>query len=565
MTTRYKQIYNIWNVCAGPAPSTGYHFADYNSNKSNNTQLGPLDTNLVQQIDRINSLQYSLEISRENLTQLGARGLIDRHIINRPEIQLNFNYWIAGVRNEDRLGFVVNYNDITGLPILSQDICCLKNFTGKQTDNRNLFVAVSPDTLDLNGRIGNQSITGDIDPRNLLVWSFGNCYINAYSVRGAVGEIPQASVSYVCENIMISSGSGANIPALHPKSGITIENTKFVIPRSESYIYPSVITPKDITVEITKDNFVTPEAKYDYIYLYNLSTNLYNKIEISGSTNNENIFISAGISSPPNNQFSGLYLKNLYDNRYNRLLTSGNNGNERLIIYSGMTGITGDNVISFLNLKNITTNKYARISPSGAVDIENLIINNNQLLQNSGLLYNNINAYLGINASGINTPLQSFDFRINLNRDKLQSIGYVLPIDRPINFPIFADINTSLIVDDNITGHLLEYVNKNENYNIIINMYNPNCNNRQSIAAQYKIKAAKVENINYSYNLNNKLIANFGFLAEIDIDRPDKGLFISGLLNLPEERFPYAYLLLENNRTGMVLTEDGIPLIIGNV
>ena len=437
--SRQRLIYNVFGVYASDT-ATGYHALDYNGVPINSTELSLFDYNRVRQIDRIQNFQYSIDISRTNVAQLGKRGLVNNYIISRPPINISFDYLLGGLRNEARLGFVVNYLNSTGEPILSQEICAFKNFTGYFEDCRNIFVAVSPNNeKDINDNIQDlNNPDSSIDPKDLQVWGFGNCYINSYSVNAGIGQFPSASVGYICDNInLTSSGSGANIPAVHPKTGNLIPGIKFVIPRAESIKDPSVFRPGDITLKV------------------------------------------------------------------------------------------GD----FLN--------------------------------HTGVFSETAEGLFGVTSLGM--PIQSFDLSVNLEREELKSIGYVLPVDRRINFPIFAQINLSTIIEDNKSGDLSLYLNQNTPYSILIDMLNPGCSD-QEIGMQFKIHNCKLEGVNYGVSVNNKLIGTFGFIAEIDMDDASKGFYISGILNAPFPEVNANYLLLqERNQTGFLLLDDEDLIIINNI
>jgi hypothetical protein len=519
--SRFRQIYNIWGLWASEPPATGYCFSNYADQKHNNPELGLFDHNLLHQIDRIQNIGYSVSIDRTNLAQLGTRSLVGRPIVNHPNVELSLSYLIAGVRNEDRLGFVTNYQDFTGNLHLSQDTCCFQNFTGYDTDSRNVFIAISPDQSDLANRIQDvENPNGDINPSSLFVFGFGNCYLNSYRVNASVGSFPVASVGFICDNIMAySSGSGVNIPAVLPKTGSLVPNVKFTIPRLTSIPSPSVIQPKDITLEIT--NLFNPVGTlYNEIFLFNKQTNLYNKIRVSGDYGNETLLINNGETIPPSGYFSGLYLKNTTSDLYNQLFTSGTDGNQVVLSYSGVS-YQNSGFFDILYLKNITNNRYVGLNTFGDLNNENVLINN--------LEFTNYptDALFGVNSSGV--PIQSFDMSVNLDREDLKAMGYVLPIDRKVNFPIFANLNFSTIVGDNFSGSLIDKIQKNQSYDLIVNMYNPGCTPllTRQIGIQYKIKNAKLENFNYNHDLNSNLTANFGFRAEIDISN-EKGMFISG-------------------------------------
>ena len=429
-----RQIYNIWSLNVSEAPATGFSYSDYNNIRHNRSDLTVFDNNLVYPIERVNSFQYSLDIQRDNVAQLGSRDLIRRPIVNRPFISCSFGYYLVDIRNEKSLGFVVNYPDMTGTPILSEEICCLRNFTGAETDSRNLYLAINPSSNeDINNRISNPFVSGaNISASGLYVMGFGNAYLTSYSVSASVGSFPQASVNYICNNILVtSSGSGARIPAVYPKSGNLVNDATFVIPRSETNSRLSVVRPKDIMIQILDTGFAE----------------------------------------------------------------------------------TND-------------------------------------------------GFFAISSSGI--AAQSFDMKLTLNRDDMRSIGYVMPLDRRINFPIFADIGLSVIVGDNKTVNLSDIVRQDNTYNLLISMYNNNCITNitgKTMAIQYKINNACLNRVSYSYDINSKLLANFNFTSEIDMTR-QKGLFISGTLNIPTPDFPYDFLLLESNKTGFLFTEDDNLLII---
>src|ERR1041384_8053833 len=150
---RNRQIYNIWGLFAGSAPSYSGEMSDYNNEKFSSRSLTIFDNNLLQQIERVNSFNYQFDVEQTNISQLGTRSLVNRIVLNRPSIAFGFNYSLVDLRNEKAIGFVVNYPDITGNPIQNQEICCIKSFTGALTDSRNLYLAISPDNLDLNERL----------------------------------------------------------------------------------------------------------------------------------------------------------------------------------------------------------------------------------------------------------------------------------------------------------------------------------------------------------------------------------------------------------------------------
>ncbi len=248
---RNYQKYNIWGLFAGPAPASGFHYSDYNNIGMANSNLTIFDNNLLSQIDRVNSFSYDFSVQRQDLKQFGVRSLVGRSIVERPSIKVDFSYWMVGLRNENNLGLLVNYINVTGSPVLSQDECIFNAFTGHDTDVRNLFLAVSPDNTDIDNNVGDQFSSQLMSPSNLFVMGFGDCYLTSYGITASVGNIPKVSLSYIGDNVTAyASGSGCNVPAIDSQSGKLISGVYFTIPQAITYGDPAALSPGDIHLRI---------------------------------------------------------------------------------------------------------------------------------------------------------------------------------------------------------------------------------------------------------------------------------------------------------------------------
>lgn len=128
--------------------------------------------------------------------------------------------------------------------------------------------------------------------------------------------------------------------------------------------------------------------------------------------------------------------------------------------------------------------------------------------------------------------VQNYEIELNLLRKPLYSLGYKIPVDRPIVFPIFATLNTSFIVGDNQTGRLMDLISKNNDYNVTISMRNPAFSRKLGIGMQYDFLRAKLNNLSIDSSIGPSKIVNLGFTTELDPDDLTKGLFISGRLVL---------------------------------
>ena len=109
---------------------------------------------------------------------------------------------------------------------------------------------------------------------------FGNCYLQSYSTRGAVGDFPSASVAYNAYNIDFNlSGSGFKAPDINTKTGTPFNVSDVVIPRILAEEGYSALQPGDIS--ITTDSFSGLGVDFDKLHIqsYNIDLNL-NKVPL---------------------------------------------------------------------------------------------------------------------------------------------------------------------------------------------------------------------------------------------------------------------------------------------
>lgn len=265
--TRYRTIYNIYGVFAGPAPANINHFIDRSGVLNNNiTTVNGNNYNLIKNVSRVQNADYSVSIDRIDIRGLGRKGNISSEIISDPQVSLNFNYLQVGVLNELRLGFYANYTQTdpytnSGLAYWTDNfgVCSISGFLTrsnerenndlawpmKYRDQRNIFVVAKNGSEDLKA-------TGhaEIDPLavNYSVYGFGNCYINSYRASASVGSFPQVAVGYLCDNLVFySSGSGSTIPAIDPNRQ-RVSGVQFAVPTLTNEPTISALLPGDINL-----------------------------------------------------------------------------------------------------------------------------------------------------------------------------------------------------------------------------------------------------------------------------------------------------------------------------
>lgn len=219
---RNRIIYQSEALYAGPSPATGDHFAG-----------GNVGNNLVNQLHRIQSANYSFNIARTDVNQFGELGAIDRVILESPTVSLDFSYILNSFGNEELLGFG---------PLDSTDVTCISGILNKTTDERNYFirtVAEGSDALSIGTGAANQNVI-----------AVGNGFITSYSTEASVGNFPTATVNVEGLNMQFDAGvTGNYIPAVTPSNGSKITSKKYSLPTATSSIAQgslSALRPGDI-------------------------------------------------------------------------------------------------------------------------------------------------------------------------------------------------------------------------------------------------------------------------------------------------------------------------------
>lgn len=199
---------------------------------SNSPATGDLSS--ITQIHRVQSANYSYNITRTDINQYGQYGRIGSIILEPPTVSLDFTYLLTNVNNEQALGFTVN-----------QNTTCISGFLSNAEDERNYFITLSPKGTDDIGQTNNAV-------RN--VYGFGNGFITSYTSEGAVGAVPTVSVNVEASNFKAYiSGSNQATPAINPVDGSSIVGPTFTIPTAVTgYASQAVaLRPGDIVLDIS--------------------------------------------------------------------------------------------------------------------------------------------------------------------------------------------------------------------------------------------------------------------------------------------------------------------------
>ena len=184
----------------------------------------------------LQSLNWSQTIPRQDVPVYGKFAPIAREIVESPEVTLDFSYNLSDLDNELLLG--LNYDGAAALTKL----------LNRTEDEKNYFILVAPEGSDAVGLGGSSA--------GINVWGIGNGFLNSYSIEGAVGGFPTASVQIQGLNLRsYTGGNNQEIPAINPTTGLEIAGAYFTIPtvpdQTVGYGKVAVIKPGDITLDLS--------------------------------------------------------------------------------------------------------------------------------------------------------------------------------------------------------------------------------------------------------------------------------------------------------------------------
>jgi hypothetical protein len=218
-------IYNQEALFCGASPATGFHYSS-----------GTSGANRIKQLHRVQSVDYSFNIDRLDVNEFSVLSRIDQIIINPPTVDLNFNYLLHSVDNEETFGLTVN-----------QGVSCISGFLSKAEDDRNFFVSIAPQGQDNANFAGTRSVYG-----------FGNGFVSSYNAEGAVGGLPTASVGVTAFNFRAYNIETGASPAINPTNGVPVTNAPFALPVATTG-YANAITalrPGDIDFSLEGINTI---------------------------------------------------------------------------------------------------------------------------------------------------------------------------------------------------------------------------------------------------------------------------------------------------------------------
>lgn len=279
MANRNRVIFQSEAVFISPSPATGalttsgQTFPGLYGNAA-----GQLSGNsVINQLTRVQSINYGLQIPRVDVNQFGELAAIDRPNISQPSVTLSMSYINAGLSNEDYIGLTVTPTGQTW------SLSCISGILNKTDDEKCIFVVDAPEGQDINNNAG-------INVAGTNSYGFGPMFLTSFTTKGQVGQLPTTDLNFEGLNIVIQTGIYGNAsPAVFPSNGTRVTGWFYKLNTATSNPNPgsgdltiSAIRPGDLNIFIynsgTNNEFsdfgATVSAVSGAVQSYNLGFNL---------------------------------------------------------------------------------------------------------------------------------------------------------------------------------------------------------------------------------------------------------------------------------------------------
>lgn len=188
------------------------------------------------QLNRVQSANYSFEVSRQDINQYGQLASIDRIILEQPTVNFDFSYYLNSGENEANLGLSV----ATGAGIIATaGTPALSGILTANKDTNNYYILTVGEGKDANidGKTGGKTI------------GIGNGFLSSYSMEASVGNIPTVSINGEGMNMRFYADISGTLPTINPEDGSSVAGT-FTIPNPVTGAGYSALRPGDVDLTI---------------------------------------------------------------------------------------------------------------------------------------------------------------------------------------------------------------------------------------------------------------------------------------------------------------------------
>ena len=160
----------------------------------------------VMDLHRVQSANYSFNITRQDVNQFGELAAIDRIITDTPTVSFDTSYILANFDNENKLGFRVAPS---GSEANTTFVSCISGLIDSST------TAHQKDYFILTSKEGSDAVDNLNTGKYESIIGIGNGFITSYSSEASVGGLPTASVGVEGMNMNFNTvADGTQVSAI---------------------------------------------------------------------------------------------------------------------------------------------------------------------------------------------------------------------------------------------------------------------------------------------------------------------------------------------------------------
>tara|TARA_R110000772_G_scaffold115621_14_gene220499 strand:- start:372 stop:1520 length:1149 start_codon:yes stop_codon:yes gene_type:complete len=199
------------------------------------------------QLRRVQSANYSFNISRQDINQFGQLSRLEAIILESPTVSFDTSYYLGDGYNEQGLGFANDTNFNVGF--ISGQLA--------STSGNNFYILTAPEGIDANSPYTSTGFS---------TIGIGNAFVTDYSLEASVGGIPTISVSVEGSNMNATANvsgtavgfSGISGAGIDPELGTPLSNQiaagGISFPsgsQGTGVAIPTALRPGDITLSLS--------------------------------------------------------------------------------------------------------------------------------------------------------------------------------------------------------------------------------------------------------------------------------------------------------------------------
>jgi len=502
-------------------------------------------------LNRIQSCNYSFNISRQDVNQFGELGAIDRIITDTPTVSLDGSYMVANLGNEAKLGFNVWAGPTTATNSI---VSCISGIVNSETNDgvKNYYIVTTAE--------GSDAIENTVSGKYESIVGIGNASLTSYSTEGAVGGLPTASFSVEGQNMNVvhtpytGMYEGYTGPNFYP---LTVDGYGYRTAGQVVFTVTGAATAEPVeegssrTVEITSGVFVgalgvtrtgiaatIPSSKvftHDDTGSDEKTITLSNMVEKGAQ---QVVGTVAGDDLVTGDTFTGTFNDVVaYISGSNPSIDPTLGEQPVWAPTSGGTALTAPagtkSPVAPVILPVPTTNlNPSDVNPSGS--ISTLRPGDITLtLEQSPPVAPSFSAWAGVPGASItNAHIQSYTISFDLSRTPIQKLGSRFAFVRPIDFPISASFSFDAILSDLTTGNIGDIIDCDTNYDARVSLKNtPDCNapTVKDEIIVYDLKGLKLDSQSFSSSVGDNKTVTFDFTCQVGgPEQTDVGVFMSG-------------------------------------